>query len=281
MPQELKLLPVSQYLPPKYPTRQDVFSSPDLLRVVPRRWDAKPAVCAALSLTLATGLFGCAGKTTDQNTNLTGAASSSETSISTATEPTAKPGNKVRKTNLQIPIFSHGVGRGFYGCAAVAPPLFLSEDEALQVIREEAEAWGVHFDDTLAIEGSQFPATSQDPGSHALWTWEGTLMLDGYDSDLGIGFEFVSEEDVASWDHSKVSGGILENIDIKGTAERLSQVVENVAVFYDPGTNYRKPEPGQQQTDEPLMNDPKEFFKESLREQVRDFLAWLAAEGII
>ena len=270
MKNELKITPVRHYFIPKYPTKMDVRISPAILRAVPRRWDVKPAVCMALMFTLSTGLYGCA----DGNNAGGGVSTGGNTALS-----------------LSIPIFEHGVGRGSYGCSSVAPPVFLSEEEALQVIREEAEARGVNFDDTKSIEGDHFPATNEYDidGTDNNTTWEGTLELDGYDSTLGIGFEFVSQEDVVAWENKDTEMLCsVSSFYMKSTAERLADVVKNTAVFYDPASNYEDFKydwNGDSADYETYMNqytaEQKERMLEDLREQVRDFLDWLAAEGII
>jgi hypothetical protein len=43
------------------------------------------------------------------------------------------------------PIFKHGEGRGATGCVVVSPPAFLSEEEALQVVKEELAKHGVQL----------------------------------------------------------------------------------------------------------------------------------------
>ena len=260
MKHHLKIEPVRRYPTPAYPTRQAVNLDPALLTALPIRWRRQPAVCAALILTLSTGLAGCAPM---RAAHIDG--------------------------NLAIPIFEHGDGRGVYGCVSVAPPVFLSEEEALQVIREEANARGIDFSGSYSITGDDFPATSLDPGLSIgptpepdkldeLGNWEGTLALDGYDEKIGLGFEFVSQQDVVDWSGGH-GGGILDAYDMKGTASRLSEVLDNVAVFYDPGADFEDVEITRDM--EAYTDQQKKIMTEKLREQVRDFLAWLAAQGVI
>ena len=46
---------------------------------------------------------------------------------------------------IVAPIFEHGAGRGAEGCRAVAPPVFLSEEEGMQILREELAKHGVQL----------------------------------------------------------------------------------------------------------------------------------------
>jgi hypothetical protein len=41
------------------------------------------------------------------------------------------------------PIFKHGEGRGATGCVVMTPPVFLSEEEGMQILREELAKHGI------------------------------------------------------------------------------------------------------------------------------------------
>jgi len=263
MKSNLKVKPVSFYKTPKFPNMQAVRSDPLILNALPQRWRAMPALCVAVSLTLSTGLYGCSRDTGDDN-------------------------DDDKDLKVSVPCFAHGEGRGAYGCVMVAPAVYLSEEEALQIIKEEAEAKGVVFDDTQTIQGTRFPATNLFSGDDEYETWKGSLELDGYDSDLKIGFEYISERDVMDWAKETDVWSSVSSFDMKGTAERLSKVVKNTAVFYDPGADSRAFEMDWEADSETIESnfqkyesEQKERMQEDLRAQVRDFLDWLAAEDII
>ena len=46
---------------------------------------------------------------------------------------------------LVAPIFEHGKGRGATGCIVIAPPVFLSEEDARQAIEEELKRIKINF----------------------------------------------------------------------------------------------------------------------------------------
>ena len=50
------------------------------------------------------------------------------------------------------PIFEHGTGRGADGCVVVSPPVFLSEEEAVQVIREELAKQGIKLKEGIRLK---------------------------------------------------------------------------------------------------------------------------------
>jgi hypothetical protein len=122
----MKSKPVRKYASPKYPTRLEVATRPDLLqRHQPPAWRRWP------ELTGAAGLFLLAG-----TARLSAADSSPKGSQNPA---------QAKAVAIVAPIFQHGEGRGATGCIVMSPPVFLSEQEALQVIREEMAATRVNL----------------------------------------------------------------------------------------------------------------------------------------
>jgi len=56
------------------------------------------------------------------------------------------------------PIFKHGEGRGATGCVVTAPPVFLSEEEAMQIIREELAKHGVKLGSPMTLNDVKIAA---------------------------------------------------------------------------------------------------------------------------
>ena len=292
------LSPLPRYSGANYPTKEQILLHPDLLRTVPRRWARNPVVLTALSLVLSAGLTAC-GTASDSilpDNNSAPAASdaagasnspsSGNSAISAASSEDSSQDSTENSANdpapLDIPIFAHGTGRGSYGCESVAPPVFLSEEEAMQVIEEECAAQGIDLSGQKTISGT-FPATSTLPiaisGSDSDKTYAGELELDGYSEALGIGVEFVSTDDILDWKADTGMAATVEEFDLKGTAQRLADCTENVAVFYDPTADDYRDFTGS--NEESYVESSKEQSLKELREQVRDFLQWLKAQGVI
>ena len=273
-----KLTPVTRYSDPKYPTKEAVNADPRLLAHIPRRWARNPYVLTALSLVMAAGLTAC-GNNQDSESLFPAASPAVSASPDSADSAGSAPSEA---DALDIPIFAHGTGRGSYGCESVAPPVFLSEEEAMQVIAEECAAQGIDISGSKTISGT-FPATSTLPeaisGSASDETYTGELTLDGYSETLGIGIEFVSTEDILDWQAPTDVGSSTEQYDLKGTAQRLAEATDNVAVFYDPAAGNYEDFTGS--NEESYMENSKEQSMDELREQVRDFLQWLKAQGVI
>lgn len=268
------LSPLPNYKSPSYPTKEEIMQTPALLRKIPRRWAGNPLVLTALGLVLTAGLTACG---TASNSILPDSASPTASDALDATNPPSS-GNSIASAvdstedsseaapndaeSLEIPIFAHGTGRGSYGCESVAPPVFLSEEEAMQVIEEECAAQGID------ISGGE---------SDQIYT--GSLQLDGYSEDLGIGVEFVSTDDILDWQADAGMAATVEQYNLKGTAQRLADCTDNVAVFYDPVAADYNDFTGS--NEESYVESSKEQSLDELREQVRDFLQWLKAQGVI
>ena len=255
---KLTVEPLLSYGPPQYPVKERALAHPELLASTPSRWKGSPLLCAALALTV--GMGGCAGK-----------------------------GGQAR-------FFTGGagtvIGEGDW-VGMIQPPAFLSEQEAGQIIREEAEARGVCFGDhgTKVMTG-EFPIPAVAfAGNYGdtLKTWQGQLQLDGYDEQKNVAFEYISKEDIDQWARQAAGGNsCVEMYRFHQTASRLTESMkdqlrgrqEHVGVFYDPGTTNVGPYGGTRD-EEAYQQTQKEYKTEQLRLQVRDFLDWLAAEGII
>lgn len=264
-----EIKPVRRYTVPHYPTREQAALDPTLLEKLPRRFAAKPAVCAALAAVLSLGLAGCAASPDAENDASLGS----------------------------IPIFSHGEGMGSYGCVSVAPPVFLSEEEAISVIREEAALYGLEFTEGKTLEKAQIPRHNTAPMEkeygNPLKTQKGELLLDGYSESLGVGFEFVSLDDLREWpDPKQEMFSSVESYFFKDAAEALASNNESVAVFYDPACadfsefNYEWPEEDDGGASYAAYAAEyearqKEKSVEALRAQVKDFLEWLKGQGVI
>lgn len=156
----MKVAPVTRYTEPRFPTHAILDAHPELLRMVPARWRNNHAVLTVLaSLCLA----------------MTGSKA-----IASSANP-AKVGHTPIPSQV-APIFEHGVGHGAFGCQAVNPPVFLSEEEARQVIVEEGKRAGIFFSpDSITLPDIKVPITNEWNTLKDAKTKVHTLKLDGTD----------------------------------------------------------------------------------------------------
>ncbi len=171
-------------------------------------------------------------------------------------------------------------------------------------MRDEAKKFGLDFaPGAFTIPHATVPVTHMYwcPGSdeearqRAAETRTQTrdLALDGYDRVHKVAYEFVSTKLIDARRHdpciSTVSG-----YDLKGTAERLRTGLAGhdpeawIGLFYEPGASAgeRTGSRGASETDgraawEQHEKAGRAIGEKELREQVRDFVGWLKAQGVI
>src|ERR1035441_2808503 len=130
----MNIQPVRGKVNPRYPSSDYLEQHPDLLSVVPERWRQNAFVLRVLG-----GVVG-----------LVLAAQNSASAQQRAPVPPSRV----------APIFLHGAGRGAFGCVAVSAPVFLTEDEARQVIQQEAKTAGLEFEpNALTLHHVDVPVT--------------------------------------------------------------------------------------------------------------------------
>ena len=283
----MKTKPVFKYANPKYPTRLEIVACPDLLqRHQPPAWLQWP------ELTGVVGLFLLA-----------------DASRLAAEERPPKdgqpPAQAAAATAGVAPIFKHGEGRGSTGCIVMAPPVFLSEEEALKVIREEMATKGVTLlTNQPPLAGVTGGRDVRKPAGVEAKPIE-PFKADAADPKKKVVVEFLSEANVFQWDlvrYLETGEGELSTVqsyDLPKTATYLSDRVKRQATdklyfgtFYDPiagNLDYgklrsKKPPLGKQELEKAQAEAVEAVKVESrklLRLQVQDFLQWLQAQGVI
>ena len=294
----MRAWPQRTHRKPRYPTRLEIDADPELLRRhLPAGWAASPKLASAAALLLSLALPGCTTPPSAGPTPPTAAAGAKPTLAS-------EPSNAVA---IVAPLFDHGEGRSWFGCVIVTPPVYLSEDEAWQVIDLELAKRGIkltekeHLIPGVAIplyptaelealkEGDPLPKPSSiEP-----------LKADRADPQRKIVLEFVSAdnppEKAQPW-----SLGSIYGLKLKGEAEALRQEVAASAheriyfgALYDPVTiadvtSDKSPRPPVNRTPADWdkywdrVNAPaKAESKRLLRLQVQEFIQWLQAQGAI
>ncbi|OPZ85659.1 MAG: hypothetical protein BWY74_03849 [Firmicutes bacterium ADurb.Bin419] len=297
----MEIKPLEKYKSPKYPVKYVVLNNPNMLKNIPNRWKGNAKVGIALSSLLLFTLTACS----HSGKNLPDKAASSIKPADLSNRKIAAniiPGQKVS------PIFEHGEGSGSFGCVSVSPPAFLSEEEALGIIVEEASKYGltlhpgaeelettielnttqsqeeIVFSDTTIIDRDTF--VKIDPGNHK-YTRLGKVRLDGGNEDGRIYFEYVSVDDFKQWNPNFSEGGIFFTYDIKKTAQAFVESIMDktdhkyVGTFYDPMPLMEVTLTTEDYTENEIAAISLKASENELREQVRDFICWLKAEGVI
>jgi hypothetical protein len=253
--------PVRTYSIPSYPTRTEFVADPRLLiEHQPPGWLA-PGMAGAVSLLLATGT-GCLPR------------------------PAAL---------LVAPVFQHGEGRGAVGCMAITAPSFMSEADALQTIQEELARVGVHTS-AHGVEWVEVVVPHRREVGRRIEEVPGRarpLVVDGVDARRAIAFTFVSRsryyELGGAQGDSTVQGYDMPEVAryVAGKVRDQRRAPGAFGVFYDPVP--REPRLTEEDlralkhatTREAAMRAVSGPARRLLREQVKDFVDWLKAQGAI
>lgn len=264
----MEIVQVKKYKSPKYPSKEEVLQHPELLRKLPNRWRGNIYVGTALSAVLMLILSGCSDNKEEE--------AAGDTNIKAVTAP----------------IFEHGRGRGSFGCDSVAPPSFLSEEEAFQVIQEQAKTYGINFEKGgPELKSVKLPETktyfSNEASEGINTSRRGSLIFDGFDKSKNIVFEFISKSDYEVWRGNRSGGSTVDTYDFLGAAKLLQKGISEAndgaaaGVFYNtmelPSMEEIKASQNFSSTGEKV----KAMAKEELRKQVKDFLEWLKGQEIV
>ena len=147
------------------------------------------------------------------------------------------------------PIFIHGKGIGLTGEDIPVPHVFLSENEAREIIDNELEKINVIFDKTdiemktIIIEKKMITLNKEEYLKGRLVSKEEVidkknLIMDRYCTEYNLGYEFISKEDYDDYKKKEYKSSI-QGFDLKIIAEYLNNKLKeqddvNAVVFYDP-----------------------------------------------
>lgn len=283
----MDLKPVKAVQPPKYPLKEEV-STEHIKAFVPQRWAVSRAAKVALGTLAAMSLAGCVPQAT-AGVPLAPTTSSEETASTMISDVIM--GEALAPTISVAPLFTHGEGMGVFGCVMVAPPAFLSEDEALSVINTVAKEYGLMFSAKGAtpLDNVLAPVTNiYEPENRGTSDTLVTLTPDFADAAYGVAIEFVSVEDVKAWHQETGYATSVESYATQDAAEQLSEALESavpennegctVGVLYDPCEAVEDIDGEDLQAAE---SKGRMLSVEQLSAQVKDFCEWLKAQGII
>jgi hypothetical protein len=297
----MEIKPVSNCPRPGYPTRKEAQTAPAwLLDHLPERWRRIIAAGGTGVVLLAAGMSGCEGQPGSPN-----GGGGAQTQPSAAGAP-ADEAAHVRGNMKAIvaPIFNHGEGRGATGCVVIAPPVFLTEEDALQVIQDELSKAGIDLTSRKVvlpevaikarIERWETKGNKLDIRQEEVETSK-PLELQLADPKRHVGIEFVGEANYYAVGGAS-SGSTVQRYDFKDRANFVAQQVRAksrglyVGVLYDPGATAPQP---QLTLDECQDRDlvqrrykqaeeqGRASAREDLRKQVQDLAAWLKQQGAV
>jgi hypothetical protein len=296
----MKAKPVERNRAPAYPTRAELLAREGFLgSCLPRGWRVGKRLAGAVTFLAAANLTGCGDSPlnpfVERRVGVQTAADRS-TALSSVIDSEAAA--------VVAPIFEHGEGRGATGCVVVTFPVFLSEEEAMQVIREELAEHGIELTSAPDLKGlTVMPRTR--PGENEPFTDEQPtpkpLSMDGIDDLNQVAVKYISETDCEKLDWTRCYGMVTE-YDSKGMARHVAEQIKErgrqrlyAGVFYDPLVDlefgfdeWGADEDVEEETPEQweaayqkIRSRSAAKAKQLLRRQAEDFVAWLGRQGVL
>jgi hypothetical protein len=290
----MELEPVRHLPRPGYPTRKETESGGGwLLGHLPENWKRLVAAGGTGVVLLAAGMAGCDNRP-----------AAPAPGAGPAQTQATRPSVQVRADVAAVvaPIFDHGEGRGAVGCMVIAPPVFLTEEDALGVIQDELKKLGIELDGQRAtLAGVAFKEeTNRHHIEGVAWIANEPakpLELQLVDKRRGVGIEFVGEKNYFALGGPQ-SNSTVQSFDFKGRAGFVAGQVRQkgkglrVGILYDPAARLQNGA-----ADVPAEGSPeargkawekawkeaaersRDAAREELRKQVRDLAAWLKQQG--
>ena len=184
------------------------------------------------------------------------------------------------------PIFAHGSGFGGLGCVAVAPPVFVSEDEARKIIFDALLKENLKFD-TVNCPFIEIDAqVPYDEHCHEDSNSVIKVPMDGYNPEYNLAIQYISACDLHNFRLDDCWCGINIPVNLIFAAEYLQNEYKkkskfHTAIFYDPltGTDPNHNSTKQEKEDEEARS--LEISRKKILAQVEDFIEWLKQEGIL
>jgi hypothetical protein len=273
------------YKSPNYPTIEVVFTQPDILmKNMPKKWQTNKLIVTAM---FSFSLYGCVGQNNDPKHQKP---QKEFVIIDKAGTPDTIILNTMDSAAV-APIFVHGSGVGASGCVMISPPVYLSEEEAMEIIIHELKKEGIKFDDTyqgdsISIKRKKiiynWDATNKDGRTKEVIE-KNKLFPDAYNKDMNMILEYVSYVDYDKFCDQEPEISSVSSYDIKGAAEKIREVLHkkgqlNAVVFYDP-VGWADKDDRNSGWDQ-MEKSGKKNATELLKQQVADFVDWLKKEEL-
>lgn len=270
----MELRAVKNINKPKYAIMEQYAIEPKrLLKHVPKSWLKNEIIAGALSV-FVLGSCTSADKSNNSKAN-------NPQSYVLSDFINQINGKKVQvKEKMKIaPIFAHGEGSGAIGCISMSSPVFISEEEAREIIFDALSEKGLEVD-TTTIQYMKFD------------NYPLRIKVQGYIKKLNLVVVYYPGQYAGTFSYD--DGGTHYNTKYSAESIREKFIEEdtfNAGIFYDPllpdntifteGTGVLTNMIEFFESFDPTSYSVKKKAKRLLLAQVEDFIEWLEKEKLI
>jgi len=289
--------PLKTYKPPAYPTIAEAKQDARLLERLPRRWGKNKTLATLFGTGLMIHVAGCNKDTPKGDGNLLFPAHAEDAA---GQRPAVKKVVRALPATRVAPMLEEALandGRGGFGCIAISAPVFLSEQEALDLIRAELEKAGLKLQETVSVDGLQIPKGRSFT--------KGTYAFDLGTEDKSVAVKFLTGKDDRSWGEDTGLRSSYASYNYAALATRVSDAFKQrdkgdpviIGLFFEPsvypvdhrdfdmtGLTSEQKQFARNQveaTRKTRHENARELGREKLRRQVSHFVDYLRQEGVV
>ena len=278
--ENFEIMPLKHYQLPKYPSYEDAKTEPSLLRRLPNRWKKNMAALACVGLLgMATTLGGCFGASCNIPLPPTPSTPAYPNGNDNGNNGNNSNGGGYENGNEDLciaDIIASGISAHHGGSGG--PPVYvvyLTEQEALQVIRYKAESLGLSMRSTppsISVVARQ---------NEHQWALTREIGVGLFNAEKNIALSHVGGSNWWDWEWS--------NRQVAQNAQALFNEKDGdmtIKVFHGVSEWAGSPIAWNEETRAPVFPQERliettQTLKQHLKAQVREFIEWLQAGGII
>ena len=309
----MKIKPLKTYKPPAYPTYPESKQDARLLERLPRRWRKNNSIASLIGTGFVMQAL-CVGCDNDA------APATANREIVAPQNPDPERKDVIRTARAisatrVAPILEDALandGRGGFGCMSISAPVFLSEDEALDLIRTELEKAGLKMQNSVSIDGLPIPSKTQKKREdrrkenlrekldelNIKQLEKGSYAFDLGTADKSMVVAFLNRTDFEQWKADTDVWSSFESFDFAWLATQVRDAFAQrdegdpviIGLFFEPSTYPLRDRDSDFHglNDEQRLaryqtetKDTKERAREKLRVQVLHFVEYLKKEGVV
>ncbi len=293
----MKIIPVAKAAPSPIPTAAEAAADPSLLAPAVRR--GPRGAGALLGAGLLGGLFAPGAVGADEAAPPPEVPALDAERVADAEAVVRAEESREAVATVVAPILQKALdeeGRGYFGCLAIDPPYVFSENEALNIIRQEFAKEGVELLPDRELSGfaeNRPERDKEEENPSGAGEGTGRWRFDLGTEDGSFFVEFLTRHDNVALREEEKPSYIMECPDLPACSERVREKLSSrtngppatIALFFDPLVEVPLPQDKSrdwtlpEEVRQPHEAAKSELAHRQLHEQIRFFLDWARKEG--